>query len=394
MTPKSDMKTVIIIPTYNEKENINSLIETLESVFVKVPAGFKMNILVVDDTSPDGTADIVKGLQKKYSNLHLFINKKKKGLGAAYIKGFKYAMEQLKADIVFEFDADGSHQPKYIPAMLEEINRGADVVVGSRYISGGLMPKDWGIDRKLVSFFGNLMCKLVLLTFQYHDMTSGFRATKTKFLRKIDLDSLLSKQFAYKIHLYYALHKLGAKIVEYPIEFIDRTKGKTKFPKNNIIDSLRVVFTLRWRESEKFIKVCFVGLIGALIQFSIFNSLRSRISPEYANTIAVEIAIISNFIINNLWTFKEEKIQFRQLKKLIFKFFQFNLVSLGSIFIQFLVMKVGVNLLGRSFLWENILVGIGILIGLVWNYTMYTRLIWKNAKYESVFSNSPPRWQH
>lgn len=370
------MKAVIIIPTYNEAENIGGLIDQLQEVFTKV-SDWEMAILVVDDSSPDGTGKIVLQKAKKYKGIHLFVNKQKKGLGAAYIKGMKYATDKLEADVVFEFDADGSHQPKYIPAMLKEVDKGADVVVGSRYIPDGSMPENWGIDRRLISYFGNLIARVVLLTFQYRDMTSGFRATKTKFLRKIDLDNLLSKQFAYKIHLYFALHKLGAKIVEYPIDFIDRTKGKTKFPKNNVLDSLRVIFTLRWQESEKFIKVCFVGLVGAVIQFSVFNLLRVKILPEYANTIAVELAVISNFILNNVWTFREQKIHFSQLKKLILKFFQFNLVSLGSILIQFLVVKIGVGIFGRSFILENILVAIGILLGLVWNYTMYTRFIWK-----------------
>lgn len=369
-------KAVIIIPTYNEKENIVKIIDRLNDVF-KLIKDFQMEILIVDDSSPDGTGEIVGKMQKKYRHLHLLVNKEKKGLGAAYIKGFKQAMEKLKADVVFEFDADGSHQPKYIPLMLEQISKGADVVVGSRYVSGGSMPKDWGLDRKIVSYFGNLVSRLVFLTFQYKDMTSGFRATKTDFLKKINLDKLLSKQYAYKIHLYYALHRLKAKIVEYPIDFIDRTVGKSKFPKNNVIDSLRVVFTLRWQESQKFIKVCVVGFIGAVIQFSIFNFLRRLILPEYANLIAVETAVISNFIINNSWTFRDEKIEFSQLKKTFLKFIQFNFVSLGSILIQFLIMKAGVAFFGRSLILENLLVAVGILIGLVWNYTMYTRLIWK-----------------
>lgn len=371
------MKAVIIVPTYNEKDNIARVIDDLEQYFAKCPNNFSPSILVVDDTSPDGTEEIVLEKAKKYKNIELFVNKVKEGLGAAYAKGMKYAMNKLKADVVFEFDADGSHQPQYIPGILETINKGADVVVGSRYVPGGSMPADWGLDRKLVSFFGNFIARAVLFTPQYHDMTSGFRATKTSFFKKIDLDNLLSKQYAYKIHLFYALHKLGAKIVEYPIDFIDRAKGKSKFPKNNVKDSLRVVFTLRYRDSEKFIKVCFVGAIGAIIQFSLFNLFRNSIQPEFANTIAVEIAVISNFIINNLWTFKETKINFGEVGKLIPKFLQFNLVSAGSILIQFLVMKIGTTIFGRSLLLENALVMVGILIGLVWNYTMYTKFIWK-----------------
>lgn len=384
-------KTVVIIPTYNEKDNIENTILALQDVFKKVSANFEPHILIVDDTSPDGTAKIVKGLMKKYSNLHLFINKEKKGLGAAYIKGFKYAMDKLGADIVFEFDADGSHQPKYIPPMLEQFQKGADVVVGSRYVKGGSMPKDWGLKRKLVSFVGNLIAQVVLLIFKYKDMTSGFRATRTSFLKKIDLDHLLSMQYAYKIHLYYALHKAGAKIVEHPIDFIDRTKGKSKFPKNNVIDSLRVVFTLRWRESQRFIKVVIVGVIGLIIQLTLFNILRIIISEPFKQVaigklqltipvhtlISVEVAIISNFLINNFWTFKENKIKFNQVGRLIFKFVQFNLTSLGSIFIQWIAIILGVRVFGSGLILDNLYTIVGILIGLIWNYTMYTKLIWK-----------------
>src|SRR3989338_11568261 len=107
-------------------------------------------------------------------------------------------------------------------------------------------------------------------------MTSGFRVTKTSFLKQVDLDNLLSKQFAYKIHLYYALHRLGAKIVEFPIDFIDRSQGKSKFPRNNIFDSLRVVFTLRWRQNEKLFKVFFLGNLGSVVQLIVYNLFRLR----------------------------------------------------------------------------------------------------------------------
>jgi len=152
-------------------------------------------------------------------------------------------------------------------------------------------------------------------------------------------------------------------------------------PKNNFKDTLKLVLTLRWRDSQRLVKVVIVGGIGAIIQFSIFNLLRLSLRPEFANTIAVEIAIISNFIINNMWTFKDRKIKAAQgIGKLIAKFGQFNLVSLGSILIQFIVMKVGVSVFGRSFIIENLLVAVGILIGLIWNYFMYINFVWKVKK--------------
>jgi len=383
------MKTVIIIPTYNERENISAVLEKLEAIFKDCPKNFSMHILVVDDTSPDGTGGIVKQKGKQYSNIHLLVNAKKEGLGAAYIKGMNYAIDKLEADLVFEFDADGSHQPKYIPLMLVEINKGADVVVGSRYVSGGSMPKDWGLNRKIISYLGNLIARTVFFTFQYHDMTSGFRVSKTEFLRKIDLNNLLSKQYAYKIHLYYALHKARAKILEYPIDFIDRSKGKSKFPKNNIKDSLRVVFTLRYKENERFIKVCLVGVIGLIIQLTIFNILRLVINNPFREIrvlgwpiivplhtlIAVELAIVSNFLINNYWTFNKDRAN--SIPELLLKFIPFNLASGGSIVIQWIVLILGTKFLGTSFIVDNLLTITGILIGLIWNYTMYTKLIWK-----------------
>ena len=370
------MKVVIIIPTYNEKQNIGSTIDNLEKNF-KLIKNHQMQILVIDDSSPDGTQDIVKEKKAKYGNIILFPNQVKAGLGAAYIKAMKYAMTKLEADAIFEYDADGSHQPKYIPGMVETLAKGADVVVGSRYVPGGSMPDDWGFDRKLVSFFGNLIARSVLWTWQYKDQTSGFRGTKTEFLKKVDLDNLLSKQFAYKIHLYYALHKLGAKIKEYPIDFIDRSVGKSKFPKNNVKDSLRVVFTLRYRENEKLFKVAIVGGIGTIVQILFLNILRSFYGLSIAQNIAIELAIVSNFILNNVWTFKDQQFNFKSLKNLLLGFAKFNLTSVGSIIIQNLVLLGGVALLGRSFLIENGLVITGILIGLIWNYLMYTRVVWK-----------------
>lgn len=370
------MKIVIIIPTYNEQENIRQTIEDLWGEFAKI-TGHQMHILVMDSNSTDDTVQIVRQLQANHPSLHLLTEKDKSGLGGAYIKAMKYAMDKMDADAVFEYDADGSHQPKYIPGMVGELDQGADVVVGSRYVKGGSMPKDWGFNRKFVSFVGNLVAQTVLFLPQYKDITSGFRVTKTSFLKRIDLDGLYSKQFAYKIHLYYELHRLGAKIVEFPIAFIDRSKGKSKFPTNNVRDSLLLCFRLRLRDSRQFIQVCVVGMIGAVVQFSVFNVLRNLWQPALANALAVELAVISNFIINNTWTFKKDKINLFDIKKVVPKFAVFNLVSMGSIIIQSVIMWLGVSTLGRGFWIENGLVMIGILIGLVWNFTMYKKVVWK-----------------
>lgn len=372
------MKTVVIIPTYNEKKNIIPTLKNLEEVFKKVPKKFNPHILVVDDSSPDGTADLVKKIAQKQTNVHLLINPDKKGLGAAYIKGFNHAIDKLKADLVFEYDADGSHQAKYIPLMLEKIDRSADVVVGSRYVPGGRMPSDWGVSRKLISYFGNWIARVVLWTWQYHDMTSGFRVSKTKFIKKINLNKLLSKQYAYKIQLFYELHLLGAKIVELPIEFIDRTEGISKFPKNNVKDSLRVVLSLRIRQSQKFLKFVVVGGTGFVIQTIAFKLLLDAgIHRSIAVALGAELAIISNFTLNNLWTFKSKKITGL---KVIPKFLTFNTTSLLAIGIQALILWLGPALFGVSQLTTWTSYFIALVIVMITNYTIYNRFIWKTKK--------------
>src|SRR3972149_8129099 len=156
------MKAVIIIPTYNEAENIGRLIDVLENLFKeKVPSKWNMHILVVDDTSPDGTSDVVKKYMKKFNNVHLFLNKEKVGLGGAYMKGMRYAIDNLKAELMLQMDADFQHDETLIPAFLEKIDEGADVVIGSRYMKGGSIPAYWGIDRKILSIDSNVCIRLL-----------------------------------------------------------------------------------------------------------------------------------------------------------------------------------------------------------------------------------------
>ena len=155
---------IVIIPTYNERENIQKVVPILLEVFKKSP-NWNMGILVVDDTSPDKTYEVVSQLSKKNPRVHLLVNKKKSGLGGAYLKGMAEAFGNLHADVVFEFDADLSHDPTKIPAFLKKLDEGYDMVLGSRYIAGGGIPQDWGWYRKILSVWGNLFINLVFLTF-------------------------------------------------------------------------------------------------------------------------------------------------------------------------------------------------------------------------------------
>src|SRR3990170_1626781 len=238
-------KVVIVMPAYKEAENIGPMVDELfEEEFPKI-TGAEMHLLVVNDLpadgSPDdGTGSIVKGKMEKYKNLHI-LEDKKQGLGWAYISGFKYAMEKLGADAVMEMDADFQHPPKFVKPMVEAYLKGADYVIGSRYIPGGSIPKEWEFSRKFVSFFGNLFIRVVLLKPKIHDLTTGFRLTKVKgVLDKIDLDHLMEPtRFAHKVDLLYQAIKNSKKTVEVPLEFAPRIMEKSKFNAKEMVSTFK-----------------------------------------------------------------------------------------------------------------------------------------------------------
>ncbi|WP_298626172.1 glycosyltransferase family 2 protein, partial [uncultured Legionella sp.] len=294
-------KVVVIIPTYNEASVIE---ETINQIFnaVNLIQNYDVHVLIFDSASTDNTQRIIKSLKPSYPKLHLHCETQKSGLGSAYLQAMNYALSEMDADIIFEFDADLSHQPKYISPMLEML-KNCDCVVGSRYVNGGSIPKNWALHRKLFSVFGNYIARSVL-TPKYKDFTSGFRATRRQFLKRILPSRFLSNQYAYKLQLLWLLHKSNAKISEFPIEFIDREKGESKLPKNSIVDSLRVIFTLRFYELKRFLSMCLVGSMGMTLQFVVYNVLREYLPPYNASQIAVLAAIVNNFILNNRYTFK------------------------------------------------------------------------------------------
>ena len=213
------MKVVIIIPTFNERENIVDLVNALQAVFERMSDD--MHILVVDDNSPDGTANAVRQLQSNYENLHL-IQGKKVGLGTAYIRGMQHALKTLKADAVFEMDADFSHKPEDVPRLMSELDAGADLVIGSRYIRAGSIPKDWGLFRRLNSMVGNIAARYIVGISQVRDCTAGFRAIRASLLQRVNLGQLRVQGYAFQIALLHAAIVGGAKVKEIPVDFIDR----------------------------------------------------------------------------------------------------------------------------------------------------------------------------
>jgi dolichol-phosphate mannosyltransferase len=364
---------VIIIPTYNEASVIQT---TIQQVFTAVESNerHEIHILIFDSASTDNTPQIVASLQENHPNLHLINEPAKSGLGSAYLQAMRYALTMLHADIIFEFDADLSHQPKYILPMLDMLQN-CDCVVGSRYITGGSIPGNWALHRKLFSVVGNYVARAIL-TPKYKDFTSGFRATRREQLIKILPPNFLTNQYAYKIQLLWLLHQNKAKICEYPIDFVDRSVGYSKLPKNSIIDSLKVVLTLRYREIKLYLKMCLVGSLGIVVQFISYNLLRKyfQLSPFDASQIAVLAAIINNFILNNSITFSVKNKMTRALK--IKRFIMFVAYSIIIINLQSYWLRLGVICFGSGPLRENLIMAVGLGLISLLNYYTYSRHIW------------------
>jgi dolichol-phosphate mannosyltransferase len=233
-------RKLIIIPTYNEKENIAAIIGTVFSL----DKGFE--ILVIDDGSPDGTANIVKELKKKHPDLlHLLERSGKLGLGTAYITGFKYAIEH-KYDYIFEMDADFSHNPNDLTELYEACRKGADVAIGSRYISG-VNVVNWPMGRVIMSYYASSYVRFVT-GMKIKDATAGFKCYKFKALNTIDFDRIKMKGYGFQIEMKYTAWKLGFNIVEVPIIFIDRKLGSSKMNSGIFGEAAWGVFKLRFRK--------------------------------------------------------------------------------------------------------------------------------------------------
>lgn len=232
-------KSVVIIPTYNEKENIEAIIRAVMAL------EDKFDILVIEDGSPDGTADIVKRLMAGdfKGRLHIIERKGKLGLGTAYITGFKWAIEQ-KYDFIFEMDADFSHDPKDVPRLLKEVrDNGYDVAIGSRYITG-VNVVNWPMGRVLMSYYASKYVQCVT-GIPVNDTTAGFKCYRRKVLETIDLDAIRFKGYAFQIEMKFTAYKLGFKIKEVPVIFVNRELGTSKMSGGIFGEALFGVIKLR-----------------------------------------------------------------------------------------------------------------------------------------------------
>lgn len=233
---------LVIIPTYNEKENIESIIDAVSSISVP------FDIMIIDDNSPDGTGDIVRGLQEKYKNLHLIAREEKLGLGTAYIRGFKWALEK-GYDLIYEMDADFSHNPRDLERLYATCMDGVDLAIGSRYISG-VNVVNWPLGRVLMSYVASIYVRIIT-GMKIKDTTAGFKAYKREVLETIDLDNIRSRGYAFQIEMKFTTWKFGFRVKEIPIIFTERQEGASKMSGGIFNEALWGVIKMKLRSFSR-----------------------------------------------------------------------------------------------------------------------------------------------
>lgn len=316
---------------------------------------------------------------KKYKRLEL-ITGKKEGLGRAYLRGMKHASSKMKADVMFEMDADFQHDPREIPNFMKKMDEGYDMVVGSRYMKGGSIPANWGLHRILFSVVGNWIVRLALLNFSHKEWTNGYRAIKTDTFKKIykELDDF--KGYTFQVSFLHKAFQSGAKVAEIPIHFGDRIHGESKLSGEYIFNLLRYLIDTNIQNPPRQFKFLIVGGTGFVIQTVIFTALWKSfgLAPSTATIVGAEFAIISNFILNNFWTFSDRKLDVSP-EVLIPKFLSFNVLSFGSPLIQWATVEGTNRFIYSSDLATWIAYIAGIFIGLIFNYLMYSKVIWRKS---------------
>lgn len=378
------MKIVHIIPTFNEKENIGRMIELIFKIGKSYPQ-WSNEILVVDDHSPDGTADEVKKYKSKYKNVHLLL-KKKEGLGRALIYAYDYAMKKLKADVVVPNDADFQWDPEDYPKLVRKIEEGYDVVVASRHVKGG-GATGWNWFRTLNHEVSNtFLAWFVAGVHEVKDHAGNFKAIRVKnALDKVSLNRMKNAGFSFQLHILYELSKTGARFYEVPSLFAERRFGKSKIGFNrfyirDVIEYIKSSMQIRIDRSKNFVKYTIVGSFGYIVQLSVISLLIIFLNVEESNAVALgaETAIISNFIFNNLWTFSHKRISGL---KIITRFVKFNFAAIGSILLQKIVSSLGATYISRS-LWFTLLLNIVTITIVIipYSYFVYNRFIWKTSK--------------
>lgn len=391
------MRLVVNIPTYNEEGNIEEIIKKVLAQSKNLQ-GIDLHVLVSDSHSPDETPAIVKNLSRVNSRIH-YLDVKERGIGVGLVKGHRFAVDKLKADILAQMDGDLSHNPATLPIMLAQIEKGFDLVNGSRSMPGGKNLLGW--HRRLFSSGMSLYCRLAWGTFHLTEYANSYRMFTKKLFQSLDFSKLpwKSKTYIFQPAFLYGALTIGAKIKEVPITFEDRKRGYSKVQiASYILDVVRFGIKVRLEKSKTLFKFLTVGassyllnavILGLLYRGSIYsftvlkNPLLSFIpsaGPKFAfleidrlflaSIISIELSIIYNFIFHENWTFKDRSHKGLFVGRLL----KFNLTSAGSPLIQLLSILFFAKVLGKN---EQIGLAVGVAVGIFVNYTLNLLWIWR-----------------
>jgi dolichol-phosphate mannosyltransferase len=365
----------VILPTYNEAQNVSVLIPKIFEQANKIPT-HELHVLVVDDNSPDGTENVVRKYIDEYTSLHL-ITGEKKGLGEAYKRGMVFALSKLKPEIVFQMDADLQHDPSLLPLFVNLYNHGFGLVIGSRFAPGG--STGFPLHRKLLSLVGNWLLRFVGGLPRLRDCTSGYRCIRGDLLQKCDFSNLSTRGYSFQSSLLFELLRNGARVVEIPIVFSARLYGKSKLSFRDQVEFLTNLAKIRFRRSNEFIEFCIMGSSGVLVNMGGYILLTRffGISMEIASPIAIETSILSNFFWNKIWPFRNRETESYCLTKLV----RFHTVAALGGLTNYCLLLLLAKVLGWWDITANL---IGIMVGTFINYSMNSLWTWKELASGSV----------
>lgn len=351
----------IVIPTYNEAENIEDLIQNIREVIHNQ----KIEFIVVDDNSGDGTPEKVRKLKSEIDNIKLIERDEKLGIGSAYKRGFQDA----KGDIVLQMDADFSHRPEDIPKLISAVEGGNDIAIGSRYVEEG--DRNDSLFRRINPWIGRFLYAYILKS-PVNDFTSGFKAYRKEVAAKIP-EYNLPDGFHFQAASLMKFVKKGKNVKEVPINFQPRRAGEPKYGTKDLIDNIQLFVRLFLNHYEEMIKFGIVGASGIVVNMGLLYFLTEEVGLYYilSAVMAVETSILSNFALNELWTFVEKgKEGIRNVFKRLFKF---NSISIVGMVINIAVLSVLTEFAGVYYLFSN-LIAIATVFG--WNYLANVRWTW------------------
>ena len=375
LTIMKQAKVFIVIPTYNEAENITALIETIQSL------GKHFCTIIVDDNSPDATADIAERLGRNNGNVLIHRRPCKMGIGSAIRDGMEIALSFSECEHIVTMDADLSHDPQDIPRLLQASTE-ADLIQGSRYIKGGEII-GWSLYRKLLSRAANLIYKWLFGL--ANEVTTYFRVYSRRCAEVVG-NSECPAQYHFSVASALLIKDAGFKVKEVPIKFVNRRRGNSKLSKSAIISSLHFIAMTFWRrqvralDRKRFLRFCAVGASGVLVNEGILWLFTEGFGLFYlyAAIVSIEASIISNFILNNMWTFSDRRVANGSA---FTRFSKYNLTCLIGVGLNLSILWLLTEISGMHYLISNLF---GIAVAVIWNYSASVRWVWMRGTKETA----------